>query len=69
MVAASKLRPGFRLFRPKDTFESFFVNLPGKGRMGFNRSLEQSTLSMPRYYGMIRRSVEMVKEHDKKCGT
>ena len=70
VMATSKLKPGFRLFKPRDSFQSFFVQLPGsKGRMGFNRSLEQSTLSMPRYYGTIRRSVGATKEHDGKCGT
>ncbi|MEM3489543.1 MAG: hypothetical protein QXO75_07830 [Nitrososphaerota archaeon] len=70
VLAASKLKPGFRLFKSKDSFKGFFFTLPGlKGSIGFNRSLDQSTEAMPKYYGTIRRSVAMVNEHDKKCGT
>jgi hypothetical protein len=70
VIATSQLSPGFRLFKPKDSFEAFFTSLPGlRGSVGFNRSLEQSTLAMPRYYGTIKRSVAMVKEHDRRCGT
>lgn len=70
IVEASRLKPGFRLFKPKDSFKGFFFTLPGlRGSMGFNRSLEQSTQAMPRYYGTIRRSVAIVSEHDRKCGT
>jgi len=70
IAATSKLKPGLRLFKPKDSFKGFFVDLPGsRGKIGFNRSLEQSTLSMPRYYGTIRRSVKNIEEHDRKCGT
>lgn len=70
ILAASRLRPGFKLFKPKDSFKGFFFTLPGlRGSIGFNRSLDQSTQAMPKYYGTIKRSVAMVFEHNRKCGT
>ena len=70
VAVASRLKPRFSLFEHKDSFKGFFFTLPGlRGRMGFNRSLEQSTLAMPKYYGTIRRSIALLREHDKKCGT
>ena len=70
IAAALRLKPGFRLFKPKDSFKGFFFALPGlRGNIGFNRSLEQSTQAMPKYYGTIKRGVAMIDEHDRNCGT
>lgn len=69
IIAISRLKPGFRLFKPSDSFNGFFLSLPGlRGSIGFNRSLDQSTEAMPRYYGTIKRVVAMVSEHNRKCG-
>jgi len=68
-VRVEALKPKRRLFRRGDRFKAFFQHLPGiKTNVGFNRDLEASLESMPRYYGVLRNWVRIVKEHDKANG-
>lgn len=68
-VEALKPKRRDRLFRRGDRFKVFFQHLPGiRTNVGFNRDVEAGLESMPRYYGVLRKWVSVVKEHDKANG-